>query len=316
MPALLSLDGGGVRGIIEAVALQELEKTLGVPNLMNTFDIFSGSSTGALVACGLAIGWPAEKILNIYLTKTPKVFPPSVFAKLKHRFTELLAGSGLSVPKYSSSEFETLLKETFGDMEFGELPKKTIVTSYDIKLRTPVIFKSWQEKYKKLKVRDVAQASASAPTYLPPTKLLLDGNDSFLVDGGIVANNPSICAIAEACRLGYDMASIVLVSLGTGSSLQALNGNGTRDWGIIQWAPHIIESLMDGASDVSTYQAIQILGESNVFRFQLSIPSDHAKLDDANQSNLCFLERTSRKYFRKPEVRVKLRELKTKLNGV
>lgn len=314
MYGILSLDGGGVRGIIEAVAIQELEKTLGVSNLQQKFQIFAGSSTGALVACGLAAGWPGKKILDIYLKQSAQVFPTSHWSHLKTRISYFLSGAGISAPKYSGEDFNSLLIEHFGNTTFGELESKVLVTAYDIKLRTPVIFKSWKEEHKALKIADIARASASAPTFLPAHFMEFQGQQWYLVDGGIVANNPSICAVAEARRFGYTIDDLVLVSLGTGSSLQALNGDGTKTWGILQWLPHIVESLMDGASDVATYQAIQILGEQNVFRFQLAIPSEHSKLDDSRLKNLLFLETITYKYFRKPEIRLQLRALKEKLN--
>lgn len=305
---LLALDGGGVRGIVTAVWLQEIARRLDKP-LCEYFDIIAGTSTGSILAIGTAMGMDPQYMIDMYLNKASIAFPTSRIARISSRVLRLLEGKGFSVPKYDDAGLNKLLKDVLGeDTKFGDLKSKVLVPTYDVEAAQPRVFKSWRKEYADIPAWEIARSSSAAPTFLPAHKLFTLGRDHYLVDGGLVANNPSMCVVAEALRLGAKQDDITLVSLGTGESSLMRDGKKVQHWGAVQWAPRIISSLMDGSSDVQTYHAKMILGD-NCYRFQTIIPKELSSMDNADRANLKQLERLARRYIGRAEVKAQLRKM-------
>lgn len=307
---LLALDGGGVRGIVSAVWLGEILRHLKTgATLHDTFDLIAGTSTGSILAIGTAAGMTPEHMVDMYLTKAQDAFTTSRTKRIWSRLNRLLEGKGFSVPKFDDEGLNLLLKETLGeDLRFGNLNTKVLVPTYDVEHTQPRVFKNWRREYEDIPAWEVARASSAAPTFLPAHRLNMLGRDHYLVDGGLVANNPSMCALAEALRLGAKKEDIVLVSLGTGQSAHSHDGTEVQHWGAIQWAPNIITALMDGSSDVSTYHTKMILGDK-CFRFQMIIPKELASMDNSNPDNLRKLARLARRHMGRAEMKDQLRHL-------
>ena len=118
----------------------------------------------------------------------------------------------------------------------------------------------------------------------------LDGRPRPLIDGGVVANNPAACALAEGWKIaragGRDPADILLASFGTGEATRPVGIDQARGWGPLQWALPIIGTLFDGASDAADYIVRQILEEGRYFRFQAPLDSALDDLDGASRENL------------------------------
>jgi patatin-like phospholipase/acyl hydrolase len=305
---LLSLDGGGVRGVISAVWLQEIRRHLDIP-LYEAFDLIAGTSTGSILAIGSAMGIEPKEMVSMYTNKAHIAFPRGNFGRFKSRILRLVEGKGLSVPRYDGKGLDRLLKETIGeDQMFGDMKTRVLVPTYDIEQSQPRMFKSWREECADIPAWEVARASSAAPTYLPAHKLFTLGRDQYLLDGGLVANNPSMCALAEAIRLGAKKEDITLVSLGTGQSTQTIEGKKAQHWGGFQWAPNIINTIMDGSSDIQTYHTKMIIGE-RCFRFQMMIPKELAKMDDSNPKHIKELVRLARRYMGRTEVKAQLRKM-------
>jgi len=193
---VLSLDGGGIRGLITAILLERMEEAH--PRFLSYVDLFAGTSTGGLLALGLASGMAPKEIRSLYEEMGKQVFSNSFL-------DDVLDLGSLIGAEYGIGPLKRALEHRFGDMRLGDLPKKVLVSSFDLdncpqdknRLRT------WKAKFfhnypgldsdGDQKVVDVALRTSNAPTYFP----IYQG----YVDGGVVANNPSVCAMAQACLL-------------------------------------------------------------------------------------------------------------------
>ena len=284
---ILALDGGGVRGIVTAAWLAALEDATGRP-ARDHFDLIAGSSTGAILAAAVAGCRPAGDIAGLYARHAREIFPgrgARLWSRLKRVFSH-----GLSAPRYDGKGLDRVLARLFGNGKLGELPVRTLVTAYDAWGRNPVVFKSWKPEHADLPVWSVCRASCSAPGYFPAHVVTLDGRPRPLIDGGVVANNPAACALAEGWKIaragGRDPADILLASFGTGEATRPVGIDQARGWGPLQWALPIIGTLFDGASDAADYIVRQILEEGRYFRFQAPLDSALDDLDGASRKNL------------------------------
>jgi uncharacterized protein len=285
---VLTLDGGGIRGVITAVWLRRLEEKLGGP-VAEHFDLIAGTSTGSLLACGVGLGIPAARIVDLYKNRGREVFPPAVarfFSRVVRTFDE-----GLSAPRYDGKGLEAVLKITFGDKLFGQLKPKTLVTSYNTLARTAVVFKSWLGPWDQVPVWEVCRSSSAAPVYFPAHVTEIDGAKLPLIDGGVVANNPTVCAIAEAVKMNGDgngpgLSDFVVASFGTGELTRPIDVGDARSWGAVQWALPIIDVLFDGAADATHYCASQLVPDGRYFRFQTPLHEAYDDMDNADATNV------------------------------
>ncbi len=288
---ILSLDGGGIRGLITAVWLAELEKQLKKP-IRQFFDLIAGTSTGSILASALSLGIPAQKIVELYLEKGSTIFPGTA-SRLWSRVTRVFA-DGVSAPKYDPAGLEQCLQEVFGKKTLGSLKVPTLIFSYNVFAREPVAFKSYRENFQNLPIWEVVRASCSAPTYFPSMQLKVGQSTQPYIDGGVAANNPSACAVAEglainskekkADRVALD--NFVLASFGTGSSTRPISAKESQEWGALEWAVPIIDVLFDGSTDTSDYVARQIVADDRYFRFQMPLDKAYDDMDRADDVNL------------------------------
>jgi len=262
---ILSLDGGGVRGVLSAVWLTYLEKKSGP--VADNFDLIAGTSTGAILACALAERIPASDIADLYRDRGREIFPTAggrLWDRLGRTFTQ-----GPSAPKYSDAGLERTLRDVLGRTRLGDLSEgpALLVTAYDTFAREAVVFKSTKEEHADVPLWEAAKASASAPTYFPAHVTDVLGAASPMIDGGVVANNPVACAIAEAVKLNRRgnaaavLPRLIVGSFGTGESAREISIAKAREWGALEWAVPIINVLMDGAADSAHYIARQLISE-------------------------------------------------------
>lgn len=299
---ILSLDGGGIRGLMTAVWLDRLEKKMKVP-LKECFDLVAGTSTGSLLACGISLGIPVETIVELYLDSGKEVFP-SGLAKWNSRLVRTFS-EGVSAPKYDGKGLERQLKKIFDGKLVGDLQiKPTLVFTYDTQNRQALVFKNTHSAHAKLHVWEICKASCSAPTYFPAHVMRIERAKVPLVDGGVVANNPTACAIAEAVKVNggrpekekCDLAGFIVASFGTGEAIRPITAEDAREWGAIEWAVPIIDVLFDGSADAVDYIAKHILDENNYFRFQTRLDRAYDDMDNADATNLNALVNTANHY--------------------
>ncbi|MDE5070897.1 MAG: patatin-like phospholipase family protein, partial [Trichodesmium sp. St16_bin4-tuft] len=267
---ILCLDGGGIRGIMPARILQKVEEQLGGP-LKDHFDLIAGTSTGSILAVGIGLGKSPEDMLNLYMEKGLQIFPYQSLFSLKR--LPIIFKYGLSAPKFSHEGLMGVLQEQFGEKKFSDITPdpnklmdslKILVPSYDTIGRNPVIFKSWHHDrwYSKVPLWEICLSSASAPTYFPAHRIKHDGRVYSLIDGGVCANNPVACAVAEAIKLlrqysdqstGDFIEQIKVISIGTGDPASPIPWEKVRGWGLVQWGLRIADVFMDAPPDIHRY---------------------------------------------------------------
>lgn len=287
MTKILSIDGGGIRGVIPAMVLHHIEKQTG-KRIAELFDVIAGTSTGGILAVGITCpgesGGPrysAADLVALYEDCGEQIFPHEWFGKLR-QFTE---------EKYDASGLETVLRDKLGDAMLSEALTGVIVTAYDIGRRAPVFFRSSRAKESPadhdFRIRDVARATAAAPTYFEPVRLPLPapGPDLTLVDGGVFANNPGMCAFVDAHAGRARTSGTLMVSLGTGVLTRPISFDDARGWGLINWARPILDVVFDGVSDSVDYQLEQIL-DNSYHRFQTVLDKANDDMDDASARNI------------------------------
>ena len=254
---ILSIDGGGIRGLLTAILLERLEAA--VPGFLSKIDLYAGTSTGGILALGLAAGITPTQARDLYEVKGPEVFSNSVFDNVRD------LGNAIGA-QYSNVNLKRALGEYFGAKTLDDLPHKVLVSSFDLDNGpdNPPQLRTWKPKFfhnfpgpdsdgKELVV-DVALRTAAAPSFFP----VYQG----YADGGVMANNPSVAAVAQALEPstgGQSLADLSLLALGTGRGNQFLSVQ-DANWGWVQWAPHIIDILLGGTSGVADYQCRQLLG--------------------------------------------------------
>jgi len=286
---VLSIDGGGIRGVIPALILTEIEKRTKTP-ISKLFDLIAGTSTGGIIALGLTKpneqGEPeydAEQIVELYAKNGKRIFSRSIWHRTR-------AMGSLLEEKYPSAEVEEVLDEYFGETLLHEALTNVLVTAYEIERRVPWFFSSKDASTNPsydFPMKKVARATSAAPTYFEPLKLEADGAVDYwvLVDGGVYANNPTLCGLVEAKKeLGAE--DVLVVSLGTGELTRRLPYEEAKDWGLVGWARPILDVVFDGVSDTVDFQAKQLCGEGRYYRFQATLDIGNDDMDDASATNI------------------------------
>jgi patatin-like phospholipase/acyl hydrolase len=280
---ILSIDGGGIRGIIPALVLVELEKRAG-KRTFELFDLIAGTSTGGILACALCApdALPATQLVGLYRERGPQIFDRSLFQRIK-------TAEGLLDEKYDAAGLEDALEHFLSDKRLSEAKPDLIVPSYDTNSPAPYFFKS--KKARETPADDdfplsvVARSTSAAPTYFEADEV----GERSLVDGGVFAVNPGMCALAEVLRWKPG-ADVVLLSLGTGQRTTKRPWKKIKDWGLVEWARPILEVVFDGISDAVDYQLTQVLTETSYWRLQIELEGASDHLDDASEKNIAALE--------------------------
>ncbi|MBD1831436.1 patatin-like phospholipase family protein [Cyanobacteria bacterium FACHB-472] len=289
---VLSIDGGGIRGIIPAMILAEIEQITSKP-IAELFHLIAGTSTGGILALGLTKPngggkpeHPAANLVRLYEKEGSRIFPQSNFTKLKN----------LQDEKYPSDGIERVLEEYFGETMIGEALTEILIPSYDIELRRPYFFKRTKArknpKCHNFYMKKVARATSAAPTYFEPLKLETNDLTDYyaLIDGGVFANNPAMCAYVQAKSNYPDAIDFLIVSIGTGELTTILPYEKVKDWGLLQWAQPIIHVTFDGVSDTVHYQLKQLLppvrDQRRYYRFQTRLTERGDHMDDASKENI------------------------------
>src|SRR3954453_13216930 len=202
---VLSIDGGGIRGLIAARVIARLEELISPESgderrLADCFHMFAGTSTGGLLALGLTVPDPANPsrprlsgtdLVELYLNEGPRIFGDTLH--------KLITLGGWIAPKHSPARLAQALRDRFGDSRLRDALRELVVTSYDMAEPGPHFFKRWRAREsddRDATMVDVGLATASAPTYFPSHGLA----GRALVDGGLFAANPSVTAVVEALK--------------------------------------------------------------------------------------------------------------------
>ncbi|MCW8985381.1 MAG: patatin-like phospholipase family protein [Thermoanaerobaculales bacterium] len=279
---ILSIDGGGIRGIVTAVLMQRLQATPGLERFLDKVDLVAGTSTGGLLALGIARGLGLDEIRDLYVNDGPDIFDDSWL-------DDLLDLGKLRGADYKIAPMRRVFKKVLGEeTTLGQLRKRVLITAFDMDNEDEEELKrTWKPKLfhnfpgdgndRSRLAYKVGMYTAAAPTYFPSV-------DGF-IDGGVFANNPAMCALAQTQDKRYRPTPLLdrveLLSLGTGTSLFYIRGK-TLDWGYAQWIKPLISLMLDGISGIADYQCQQMLRNryhrlAPVFPPDVSIPMDEVK---------------------------------------
>lgn len=268
---VLALDGGGIRGLIPALVLAEIERRTGRA-MHELVDLVAGTSTGAILACALTRPdpLPAARIAELYVEEGPRIFDRSLLKRIT-------SADGYLDERYDDDGLRAVLERWLGTARLADVDPALLLTVYDLERRRAVLLRRDDD----LSLVDAAHASSAAPTYFEPVR----AGGATLVDGGVYAINPAALAYAEV-----DGALDLLVSLGTGSMTRPLPYDEVRSWGRLEWAEPILDVVFDGSADAVDLQLSALL-EDKYVRLQTPLVEASDDLDDASEDNLAALTR-------------------------
>jgi len=294
---VLALDGGGSKGITEAVFLKHLEEKTGRP-IAELFDLIIGTSTGGILAVALTTPdesgkkpkYSAEDMVEFYRSDAEKIFTQKA-----------CCGSffGLCGPSYKAEPLEELLAEKVMDQPMSFSLVHVAVTAVNTETNRMEIIASYKgrarEKSNFFK-RDACRATSAAPTYFEPATIAPIGHPHDIrsaIDGGLGANNPAMCGVVEAIKLFGKDHPIHLLSLGTGEAPSYTDPQIAKKRGLFSWAKPIIQTTFDAQSFSTHYMLEQFLTETgwgSYYRFQANLSQEQMAMDNAGPVHLRSLE--------------------------
>ncbi len=274
---ILSLEGGGMKGIFSAAILAAIESDLNI-QIVDHFDLVTGTSTGGIIALGLGFGLSPEQILEFYLNEGKQIFPPNPIRSAQHWLYR----------KYSSKPLEDVLKKYFKNKLFGESKKRLVIPSYNLTDDDIYLFRTpHAERLKrdyKVPAWKVGLATTAAPTYFSCSRHI---DKQRLIDGGVWANNPTMVGVIEAYgTLGVPLSEIKVLSIGTTDPIsnrrKRLNNGGIIAWGLETAA---IDVILRGQSLAAHKSASYLLGKENVERLNPHVTENEFNLDGINKAD-------------------------------
>ncbi|MBC6445176.1 MAG: patatin-like phospholipase family protein [Alphaproteobacteria bacterium GM202ARS2] len=291
---ILSIDGGGIIGLMPALILQAIEKKTD-KKIGQLFDVILGTSIGGIMACGFAKPNPksADDMVRLFREQGEAIFSRT-FAHM------ILSLGGLTDPIYQEHALEDILQDILGDTKLSEVETDIFVTSYKLatkknKGNDPLFFNSWRAResvQRDYYLRDVARATSAAPVYfVPETIRPLERRmpDSLVVDGGVVAANPSLCGYLQT-QPYHKSDDIVMLSLGTGFSKNIYESADVKDWGAAQWVAQLPRLFIEGGSDYAHNSMDTLLNKEGqpkrYFRYNIALDGDEFALDATDSDTL------------------------------
>jgi len=267
---ILAVDGGGVRGVVPAAVL-DLWQSEGA-NV--EFDTYSGTSTGSIVAAGLALGRPPKLVLDLFKNHVPRIFTQESLTLSQ----KLLSFKGWAKPAYSGEALKAALIEAFGDATLGDIPKPLALNALDVVTGSTRTFRSHHHPGsaadRGVTLVDAVLASTAAPSFFPSASVA----GSSFIDGGMWANNPALLALLDARALGAEDPR--LVSLGTGRLFWGRSvGFGTAR-GLIGWGAPLIVLMMSAQSQGVDGYVRRLLDPERYLRVDPQLPRELAGLDE------------------------------------
>ena len=294
---ILAIDGGGIRGLIPAVVLADLERRTG-RRTAELFDLIAGTSTGGILACGLTrpapdgTGGPAfsaADLIGLYESEGPEIFHRSLIRRVE-------SVEGYADERYDDAGLNAALHRYLGATRLSETLVDVIITAYDIERRTSFFFRSSRARddpAHDFALVDAARPTAAAPTYFEPVRVrdVAGVNGWALIDGGVFATNPAMAAYAELAEAGRRDEVDLVVSLGTGSHTRPLPLEQAREWGQLEWVRPLIDVVFDGVADSVDFELAQLLPAGRYVRLQTRLDEAGDELDAASDRNLEALRR-------------------------
>ena len=303
---ILTIDGGGIRGIIPALILDALQRRIGETPLYRCFDLIAGTSTGGIIAAGLVapmstrpggVACTPANLVDLYRTDGPRIFPH-------------VLGLPRRVPgfPYRAKPLEAVLDGRIGTVAgTADALTNVVLPAYDL-IGRRAVFMAGGPDYRTKAPREpsfplhaAARATAAAPTYFPPAVVPdpAGGNDFLLCDGGLFANDPTVAAIVEAQKLGWALADLEILSIGTGQSATSFGNAG--HWSALGWINPfrrvpILSILMQAGSSTISYEARRLVPAGQYDRADFRLIRGGGQMDDARTAHLDQLTAEARQW--------------------
>ncbi|MES2252747.1 MAG: patatin-like phospholipase family protein [Pseudomonadota bacterium] len=306
---ILSFDGGGVRGIVEAELVRLLEERLNEKQsgdkhvyLSDYFDIIGGTSAGGMLATFLTTPssagsmrpkYTAEDIVDILYHRVSDMFVPRI-----------ISFGGLFGAKYRIDCLRSVAHEYLGDEKTNNTTRHTAVLTYDIRMQEAKLITSWDTKEVFSKV-DASTATAAAPSYFDPCEITTipaarragvatrTPKAYTLIDGGTAANNPALYLTIEAKKLYPQATQFELVSIGSGHSNKPLFD--MQEAGMLAWAPHVV-SMFISAQTAQTEAFLAGMVPGNYTRLTPLLNRGDTRLDNTDATNMAINIIATRRY--------------------
>jgi len=271
---ILSLDGGGIRGVFTAQILVRLQNEY--PKLLDNVKLIAGTSTGGIIAIGLAMGLTPEQLVQLYAENGKAIFRKTIW-------DEIWDVGGIAGADYSSKPLKRILTKYFEGTRLYQLNKHVVIPSFELYKKNRANH-SWDGKFfhnyegddsdgEELAV-DVAMATSAAPTYFP--------SYNGYIDGGVVANNPSMCALTQAIKsVGTKLKDIRILSLGTGTQQNCIKQASKKNlnWGLYDWAKPISSMMIDANMNIAHTHCENLLKANQYRRFSIML-GEKVEMDD------------------------------------
>lgn len=297
---ILALDGGGFRGTMTVQILLKVEAEIREKYncaLHEYFDLVTGTSTGSLLAAGIALGLTAEELMGLYRDKGEMIFPKAKRDERKWRFLRAYIPGLAALGLYDNDEggLGKALRSTRGfKQSISDIPKGhpiLLIPAYNLKDRRIDWFCSNHPQgegnkpmwYDDIPIWKICASSSAAPTFFPPFKLK---DDAAFIDGGIAVNNPALIGITHALYLPYEDAlenppnfkldDLAVLSIGTGESIQPYTYKEVKQWGNLQWAQRLSDLFIPAPNDVTADVAWQIIRQESYQNSRRALRLDYA----------------------------------------
>lgn len=323
---IISIDGGGIRGIIPGTILalieQKVQDQLSDPDarLVDYIDFVAGTSTGGILGCGMLVPDPNNQsrpkytlaeVVELYLKNGQEIFSNPLSQKVRTLY-------GLKDEKFSNVNLKKSLEEYFGNTLLSQLIRPCLFTSYDIEQRKAKFFKhgkALENEADDFYVRDLSQATSAAPTYFETALIQSKSAESFpLIDGGVFANNPAMCAYAEVrkCIFG-DIANptskdMIMISIGTGSVKKSIPYKKAKNFGMVEWIRPLIDVMMSGNSETVSHQLEWLFdagkNKEGYFRLEPEIGDANSDMANATSKNMAALKRAGVHFVEKNKAKI------------
>jgi patatin-like phospholipase/acyl hydrolase len=310
---ILSIDGGGIRGIVPIRILQKIEELTGKKNY-ETFDMMAGTSTGGLITSCLTLKdapssplpkYSLEDLAKIYVDDGAIIFP--IRTGIEKFFRTIW---NLFRPEFSADGIDAVLKKYVDDQRIKDSYLPILVSTYDLQGNKPVFFKTSEainNETANAKIHNICRATSAAPTYLPAYSFIYKEALLTGIDGGVYVNNPTMAAIAEISKYGLagfykkkdgtpvEISDVKVLSLGTGSYNGQITQQEAMSWGQLQWITRITDVMMKGVNQTTDYEASEMMSNynsNNYLRLTINIKDKaYSDMADARPATLAYLEK-------------------------
>jgi len=309
---ILSIDGGGLRGIVPVSILEKVEEFTGKP-IWESFDLIAGTSTGGLIACGITLPkapgvkeakYDLNYIMNIYKERGKEIFPPRGWLANK-----LGILSDARNPKYLDKGVHKVFSEVLGDARLNDSLTQIMISSYDLNNNMPLFLKSRSSRKnpgQNILQYHACRATSAAPTYLPAYEFEYPNGKEMphrlCIDGGVFINNPSLGALSEFSRNAHEYDSEIIkgedidydevhvLSLGTGTYSGVITASEAKSSGLLFWATRISDIMMRGVNKATDYEMLEMMEEGNYLRLSINIPNEKfSEMDNSSKETINYI---------------------------